>query len=111
MNIQKLMQPKVQSGDEDELHSSIQYGALQSSFGDKRRLLISSVITDSSVESQFVQSHGLPLHRAVIVVACASLCVGLLNFPYAYEKTGGLVNALSLQTVNLSYCFIFKDKF
>ena len=81
----------------DELSSSTQYIGYNND-----SILASSsrsVNSDSSQDSA-QQIHGLPLHRAVLVVANAALGAGMLNFPQAYEKSGGLVNALMVQTVS-----------
>ena len=45
---------------------------------------------------------GLPIPRAVFVVTNAALGAGMLNFPEAYGKTGGVVQALAVQAVSLA---------
>ena len=62
-------------------------------------IVAGSLTSDSSADST-PQMYGLPLHRAVVVVANAALGAGMLNFPQAYDKSGGLVNALTVQTVS-----------
>ena len=77
------------------LSSSIQYyGAI-----DRSDDHVMASGSDSSTDSK-TRVYGLPLHRAVVVVANAALGAGMLNFPQAYERTGGLVNALTFQMVS-----------
>jgi hypothetical protein len=52
---------------------------------------------------------GLPIPRAVFVVTNAALGAGMLAFPEAYEKTGGVPQALAVQAVSCSqvcYCLL-----
>ena len=69
------------------------YASINSSVDDP------SLASGSSTNSR-TRSYGLPLCRAVFVVANAAIGAGMLNFPQAYEKSGGLVNALTVQTVS-----------
>ena len=46
---------------------------------------------------------GLPIHRAAFVIAKTAIGAGMLNFPQAYGKTGGIAQALALQAVSLAY--------
>ena len=51
-----------------------------------------------------VDSHGdpgLPIPRAVFVVTNAALGAGMLAFPEAYGKTGGVPQALAVQAVSI----------
>ena len=82
----------------DDLNSSVQY----IDYSDDN-VMGRSLNSDSSQDSsQNIKgkTYGLPLHRAVLVVANAALGAGMLNFPQAYDKSGGLVNALTVQTVS-----------
>ena len=57
----------------------------------------SSSASDASPEDE----PGLPLPRAIFVVTNAALGAGMLNFPQAYSKTGGVGQALAVQAVSL----------
>lgn len=46
------------------------------------------------------RSNGIPLFRAMFVVANAALGAGMLNFPQAYAQAGGIANALTIQFVS-----------
>lgn len=78
----------------DALSSSIQNTDLGS-----QGIFASSWTSDSSGDSKVLVNR-LPLHRAVVVVANAAIGAGMLNFPQAYEKSGGLVEALIVQMVS-----------
>ena len=92
---------------QSNLPSSETYEPLSSSiqnsdfYGSVNQIFPSSITSESSGDSGIkMRNYGLPIHRAVVVVANAALGAGMLNFPQAYEKTGGLLNALSVQTVS-----------
>ena len=96
----KFMKSKVTTSEESKISPS-QYGGLSSGSIQYTDISDDHVLTsDSSGEDSRTQVHGLPLHRAVVVVANAALGAGMLNFPQAYDKSGGLVNALTVQTVS-----------
>ena len=98
----KFMKSKVSSGEESQ-YVSAEYGSFSSSaqytaMTNDGPGLFGSINSSSSVASS--RTYGLPIHRAVVVVANAALGAGMLNFPQAYYKSGGLVNALTVQTVS-----------
>jgi hypothetical protein len=99
----KFMKSKVTTSEESKIspRQPSQYGGLSSGSIQYTDISDDHVLTsDSSGEDSRTQVHGLPLHRAVVVVANAALGAGMLNFPQAYDKSGGLVNALTVQTVS-----------
>ena len=55
--------------------------------------------SSSSVAIQQNNEPGLPIRRAVFVVTNAALGAGMLAFPEAYGKTGGVPAALAVQAV------------
>ena len=65
--------------------------------------------SSSAVMNVQVESRGdpeLPIPRAVFVVTNAALGAGMLAFPEAYGKTGGVPQALAVQAVSMVYlCF------
>ena len=54
---------------------------------------------------------GLPLPRAIFVVTNAALGAGMLNFPEAYSRTGGVAEALAVQAVNVFVVCLFVFTF
>ena len=59
----------------------------------------SEVIIRTGTEPEDPRRTGMPIFRAMFVVANAALGAGMLNFPQAYAQAGGIVNALAIQTV------------
>ena len=49
----------------------------------------------------------VPPYRAVFLIANAALGAGLLNFPEAYKKAGGLKTAITIQLVKYNKIFPF----
>ncbi|XP_028392393.1 putative sodium-coupled neutral amino acid transporter 7 [Dendronephthya gigantea] len=94
----RTMEDKIVRSDESNYFSpfggsstEVQYNSINSSSDDP-------VLASGSSTSSRTRAYGLPLHRAVVVVANAALGAGMLNFPEAYEKSGGLAYALTVQT-------------
>ena len=81
----------------DTLDHSIQY----TEYSDEH--VLGRSLNSGSSQDSTATVYGLPLHRAVLVVANAALGAGMLNFPQAYDKSGGLLNALTVQTVSWVY--------
>ena len=50
----------------------------------------------------------LPIPRAVFVVTNAALGAGMLAFPEAFGKTGGVPQALAVEAVSIACCFKFE---
>ena len=71
----------------------------------------SGIATDSEVILRTInapeepRSNGMPLIRAMFVVANAALGAGMLNFPQAYAQAGGIANALAIQFVSSQFTF------
>lgn len=50
------------------------------------------------------QNDSLGFFAVVFLTVNATLGVGLLNIPYSFNNSGGIIYAITLQTVNISYC-------
>ena len=96
----KFMKSKVSSGEQSQ-YVSAEDGSFSSSV--RYAAMISDGSINSSSSAASSRTFGLPIYRAVVVVANPALGAGMLNFPQAYYKSGGLVNALTVQTVSWAY--------
>lgn len=86
----------------DGEESDYNYGSCNSSIQASEQALSGSPLETSGSSVTTITSYescrtGLPLHRAVVVVTNAALGAGMLNFPEAYSKTGGVSEALTVQ--------------
>ena len=97
----KFMKSKVSSDGEPSQYVTASYGSFSTSIQHSVMNNDGSVYSSSSAASS--STYGLPIHRAVVVVANAALGAGMLNFPRAYYKSGGLANALAVQSVSWAY--------
>lgn len=89
----------------DGEESDYNYGSCNSSIQASEQALSGSPLETSGSSVTTITSYescrtGLPLHRAVVVVTNAALGAGMLNFPEAYSKTGGVSEALTVQAVS-----------
>lgn len=71
----------------------------------KMRQRLSTSTTSPSINS--MGEPELPIARAVFVVTNAALGAGMLAFPEAYGKTGGVPHALAVQTVSCVDFYIY----
>jgi hypothetical protein len=56
-----------------------------------------------AVTARHSDEPGLPIPRAVFVVTNAALGAGMLAFPEAFGKTGGVPQALAVEAVSIAY--------
>ena len=57
------------------------------------------VPTSSQPKIHKLEDGNVPPYRAIFLIANAALGAGLLNFPEAYKKAGGLQTAITIQLV------------
>ena len=70
---------------------------------------VTDPLVDDDKESQVrplkLEEGNVPPYRAVFLIANAALGAGLLNFPEAFKKAGGIKTALIIEMVSTYYIF------